>query len=377
MDYSLTEQQELLKNAARDFLEKECPKTLVREVEKDEKGYSPELWSKMADLGWMGLIFPEEYGGSGLSFLDFTTLLEEMGRAIVPGPFISSVVSGGLTLQKYGTNQQKSEFLPKIIEGKLIFTFAVMEANGSYSASDIEMSTTLQGENYVLNGTKFFVPYGHVADYYLVVARTKESRNKENGITLFLVDTKSTGIKSKLLNTFTGDKQAVVIFEKVKVPKSNCIGKLDKGWRIVDDIILQSAFALCPWMVGSAQQVLEMTTNYALERVQFGRQIGSFQAIQHKLADMATNIAGARDLTYQTAWKLSESLPGSKDISMTKAWLSDIYRKACVEGTQIHGAIGLTQDHDMQLYYRRAKGMEMLFGDTDYHLERVAREMGL
>jgi len=377
MDYALTEQQEMLKNTARDFLEKECPKTLIREMEKDEKGYSPDLWKKMADLGWMGLIFPEEYGGSELSFLDFTTLLEEMGRAIVPEPFLSTVVSGGLTILKYGTKEQKKESLPKIAEGQLILTPAIMESNGSYNATDITTTAIPEGDNFVISGTKLFVTDAHVADYYLVVTRTKDGKNKEKGITLFLIDAKSPGIKCNVLNTFTGDKQCEVIFDKVKVPKTSIIGKPDKGWEIVDDIIQQTAFAMCPWMVGSTQQVLEMATSYALERVQFGRQIGSFQAIQHKLANIATDIAGARDLTYQTAWKISEGLPSNKDISVIKAWLSNAYRSACVEGTQIHGGVGLTQDHDMQLYYRRAKGMEMLFGDTDYHLERVAQEMGL
>ena len=377
MDYALTEQQEMLKNTARDFLEKECPKTLIREMEKDEKGYSPDLWKKMADLGWMGLIFPEEYGGSELGFLDFATLLEEMGRAIVPGPFLSTVVSGGLTILKYGTKEQKKELLPKIVDGKVIISLALLETNGGYSASDIFLSATPDADNFIINGTKLFVTDAHVADYYIVVTRTKDGKNKENGITLFLIDAKVPGIKCNLLSSFTGDKQCAVIFDKVKVKKTNIIGKLDKGWEIADDIIQQTAFAMCPWMVGGAQQVLEMTTNYALERTQFGRQIGSFQALQHKLANMATDIAGARDLSYQTAWKISEGLPSNKDISMMKAWLSNAYRSACVEGTQIHGAIGLTQDHDMQLYYRRAKGMELAFGDADYHLERVACEIGL
>ena len=377
MDYAMTEQQEMLKNTARDFLEKECPKTLVREMEDDEKGYSPELWKKMADLGWLGLVFPEEYGGSGLSYLDFTTLLEEMGRAIVPGPFLSTVVSGGLTVLKYGTEEQKKEILPKIAEGKLILALALMEPGASYDAADIASTAVPEGENFVISGKKLFVTDGHVADTLICATRTTDGKKKENGITLFLVDTKSTGLSCNLLNTFTGSKQCEVVFDKVKVPKTSMLGKLDEGWQIVEDIIFQTAFALCPLMVGGAQQVLEMATNYALERFQFGRQIGSFQAIQHKLANIATDIAGARDLTYQTAWKLSEGLPCKQDISMIKAFIGEAYRNACVDGTQIHGGIGITKDHDMQLYYRRAKGMEIAFGDADYHLELVARDMGL
>ena len=377
MDYALSEQQEMLKNTARDFLAKECPKTLIREMEKDEKGYSPELWKKMAELGWMGLVFPEKYGGSGLTVLDFTILLEEMGRALVPGPFLSTVVCGGLTILKWGNEEQKKELLPGIAKGELILALALTEPSASYYAEDITVKAAPDGDDFVVNGTKLFVENAHVADYLICITRTKDGKNKKDGITVLLVDAKSPGISCTLLKTFTADKQCEVIFDKMRVPKSNVLGKADKGWQIVEDIMEQAAFALCPWMTGGAQQVLEMATEYAKEREQFGRPIGSFQALQHKCANMATDIAGARDITYQTAWKISEGLPYKKDISIAKAWINEAYRNACVEGTQIHGGIGITQDHDMQLYYRRAKGMEIAFGDADYHLELVAQEMGL
>ena len=377
MDYALNEQQEMLKNTARDFLVKECPKSLVREMEKSDTGHSPELWKKMAGLGWMGLVLPEKYGGSGLTVLDLAILLEEMGRALVPGPFLSTVVCGGLTVLKWGSDAQKKELLHRIAKGEAIVSLAFIEPSASYAAADITVQATAEGDDFVINGTKLFVNDAEVADYLICVTRTKDSSNKEDGITVFLVDAKSAGIKYTQLNTFTADRQYEVVFNKVRVPKSSVLGEVDKGWQVVQYIIEQGAFALCPWMVGGAQQVLEMATEYAKEREQFGRAIGSFQAIQHKCANMATDIAGARDITYQTAWKISEGLPYKKDVSISKAWINEAYRNACVEGTQIHGGIGITQDHDMQLYYRRAKGMEIAFGDSDYHLELVARAMGL
>lgn len=179
------------------------------------------------------------------------------------------------------------------------------------------------------------------------------------------------------MKTFTADKKCEVVFNKVRVPKTNMLGRLDQGWSIAEEIIAQSALALCPWMVGGAQQALDMAVSYAKERVQFGRPIGSFQAIQHKCANVAIDVATARDITYETAWKLDQGLPCQKEISIAKAWISEAYRKACVEGIQIHGGIGITADHDMQLYYRRAKAMEIAFGDADYHLELAARQMGL
>jgi alkylation response protein AidB-like acyl-CoA dehydrogenase len=377
MDYALNEQQEMLRNTARDFLAKECPKTLVREMEKDEKGYSPGLWKKMADLGWMGLVFPEEYGGNGLSILDLTILLQEMGRAIVPGPFISTVVCGGLTSLKWGSEEQKKEILPKIAKGELILALALTEPSASYDAADITVQAVPDGGDFLISGIKLFVENAQVADYLICVIRTKSSENKQDGITLFLVDAKSPGISCTLLKTFTADKQCEVVFDKVRVPKANMLGELNWGWEIVEDIIEQAAFSQCPWMMGGSEQVLEMSVNYAKERVQFDRPIGSFQAIQHKCANMSTDVAGASDITYQTAWKISEGLPYKMDISIAKAWTCEAYRKACVEGIQIHGGIGITQDHDAQLYYRRAKTMETAFGDADYHLELVARQMGL
>jgi alkylation response protein AidB-like acyl-CoA dehydrogenase len=377
MDFALSEQQEMLKNAASEFLAKECTKKLVREMEKDEKGYSPELWKKMADLGWMGLVYPEKYGGSELSFIDLTVLLEQMGRAIAPGPFLSTVVSCGTAILKYGTEAQRKEFLPPIARGEMIMALALTEASASYDASGIKVKAVAEGSNFVINGTKLFVTDAHVAGCFLVAARTKSGRDKQDGITLFLVDARSPGVKCTLLQSFTGGKKCEVVFKNVRVKKADILGKLDQGWKIVDDIIQLSAFAQCPWMLGGAQQALEMAVAYAKERRQFDRPIGSFQAIQHKCANTQVDVAAARDFIYQTAWKIDQKLPCKKDISMAKAWTSEAYRKACVEGIQIHGGIGITQDHDMQLYYRRAKAMEIAFGDADYHLELVAQEMGL
>jgi len=377
MDFALSEQQEMLKSAANEFLTKECTKKLVREMEKDEKGYSPDLWKKMADLGWMGLVYPEKYGGSELSFIDLTVLLEQMGRAIVPGPFLSTVVSCGTAILKYGTEAQKKEFLPAIARGDMIMALALTEASASYDASGIKVRAVADGSNFVINGTKLFVTDAHVAGCFLVAARTKSGRDKQDGITLFLVNARSPGVKCTLLKSFTGDKKCEVVFKNVRVKKADILGKLDQGWKIVEDIIQLSAFAQCPWMLGGAQQALEMAVAYAKERRQFDRPIGSFQAIQHKCANTQVDIAAARDFIYQTAWEIDQKLPCKKGISMAKAWTSEAYRKACVEGIQIHGGIGITQDHDMQLYYRRAKSMEIAFGDPDYHLELVAQEMGL
>ncbi len=204
MDFELGEEQVMLKTSARDFLEKECPKQLVRDMMEDERGYSPELWRKMAEQGWMGLAFPEEYGGAGMTFLDLAVLLEEMGRALVPGPFVPTVVLAGLAILAAGTEEQKQQFLTKIANGDILMTLASLESSGGLEASDITVKATPDGDNFIIDGTKLFVPDAHVADYLLCVARTKDGPNKEEGITLFLVDTTTAGIRTEVLKTMTG-----------------------------------------------------------------------------------------------------------------------------------------------------------------------------
>lgn len=376
MDLSLDETQEMLRKMARDFFMDKCPKSLVREMVADERGYPPELWREMSQLEWMGLIIPEEYGGTGGSFLDLAVLLEEMGRACLPGPFFSTVVLGGLTLLEAGNEEQKKEFLPRLSRGELIFTLALTEPSAKYTPDAIQVKAKAEGEEYVIDGIKLFVPDAHIADYIICAARTREAPPPE-GITLFLVDAKSPGISSTLLQTIAGDKQCEVVLDKVRVPKKNILGELNQGWSYIEKVLQKAAVAKCAEMVGGAQQVLEMCVSYAKERVQFGRPIGSFQAIQHHCANMATDVDGSRFITYQAAWKLSESLPSTKEVAMAKAWVSDAFRRVTALGHQVHGGVGFIEDHDMPLYYKRAKAWELVFGDAGFHREKVAQELGL
>ncbi len=296
MDLTLSEEQEMLRKMARDFLTDKFPKTVVKELEESEPGYSPELWQEMAELGWMGLVFPEEYGGGGMSFLDLAVLLEEIGRACLPGPFFSTVVLGGLPILNDGSEAQKKEHLPKIASGKTILTLALTEASAKYDAS-ITVKATADKDEYIINGTKLFVPDAHIADYLLCVARTSEQAKAEDGITIFIVDVKSPGISYTLLKSIANDKLCEVVFDRVRVPEENILGQLDQGWNEVQKTIQRAAVAKCCEMVGGIQQVLDMTVDYAKERKQFDRPIGSFQVIQHYCANMATDFEGSMFVT--------------------------------------------------------------------------------
>ena len=377
MDFGLSEEQEMLKTSARDFLQKECPKQLVRQLDESDEGYSRELWRKMAELGWMGLPFPEKYGGGGGSFLDLVVLLEAMGYNVVPGPFFSTVVLGGMTILAAGNEEQKKEFLSKVAGGKLILTLAMTEPNARYEAASVKTTAALHDGKYVINGTKLFIQDANVADYLLCVARTKTTGKPENGITIFLVDSKAPGVKCTLLKTMARDKQCEVVFDNVAVPKEKMVGGLNRGWQIVQDVLQKAIVAKCAEMVGGAQAALDMAVAYAKERVQFNRPIGSFQAIQHYCANMVSDVDGSRFVTYKAAWKVSEGLPATMDVAIAKAWTGAAYSRVTLLAHQIFGAVGFTMDHDLHLYYRRAKVGEIMFGDGAFQRAIVARELGL
>lgn len=377
MHFDLSEEQKMLKWIARKFLTEKFPLEVVSELERSELGYSPEIWQEMAELGWIGLVFPEKYGGCGMTFLDLAVLLEEMGRVALPGPYFSTVVLGGLPILDVGSEEQKQQWLPKIARGELLFTLAVTEPNARYDAAAIEVKASAKKDHYVMNGTKLFVPDANVADYLLVVARTDEKARAEDGITIFIVDSGSPGISCTPLKTISNDKLCEVCFNHVRVPKENILGKLNKGWSETQKITQRAAVALCCEMVGGAQRVLEMTVDYAKERVQFGHAIGSFQAIQHYCANMATDIDGSRLVTYLAAWLVSEGLPYTREAAIAKVWTGNTYQRVTALSHQIHGALGFTMDYGLHFYSRRAKAAEVTFGDADFYREVVAQEIGL
>ncbi|HIE17807.1 MAG TPA: acyl-CoA dehydrogenase [Dehalococcoidia bacterium] len=377
MEFGFTEEQEMLRTLARDFLTKECPKSKVRALDKDEKGYDPQIWRSMAELGWMGLVFPEEYGGINAGFMDLVVLMEEMGRNILPGPFFSTIGLCALPLLEYGTSQQKETLLPQIARGEAIWTLALTELSGSYRASEIRLPVSLRGDEYVLEGEKFFVSDAHVADYMLVVGRTGNGMSSEEGITIFIVGAKDHAVRMEMIPTIGGDRQFRVSFNELGAGKGDILGEVGQGWCIVDFILQRAAVLKCAEISGACQAVLEMTSAYAKERVQFDRPIGSFQAVQHKLADMLIDVEGVQYLVYQAAWGISIGSPSRLQISAAKAKASEVYQRVCIDGITAHGAIGYTMDHDMGLYYRRVRAAHFVAGDVDLHKERIAVELGL
>ena len=375
MNLDFTEEQQMLRASARSFLMTECPKKKVRELEESENGFDRLLWQKMTDLGWVGLILPEKYGGSGAEFTTLLVLFEEIGRNIFPSPLFSTEVLGALPIVQHGSEAMKQRLLPRIAHGEAIVAFAVLEAAASYEPSGVGAKAERKSGGYVINGTKLFVNDALVADYLLVAARTAHRADPKYGMTLFLVDAKKPGIKVEMMPTIGLDKQCEVNFSNVAVSRDDVLGKAGQGWEILERTFDQAAALKCAESVGAMEAILEMTANFARERVQYGKAIASFQVIQHYLANMSARTLTAKGMTYRAAWMVQEGLPCTSQVSAAKAWVNEAYKYVTERAVQIHGAIGLTRDHDVGLYYRRAKAADVIFGDSDYHYERIARQL--
>jgi alkylation response protein AidB-like acyl-CoA dehydrogenase len=376
MNFGFNEEQELLRSTARKFFENECPSTVVRSLMETPEGMTPALWTKLAEQGWLGLVYPDAYDGLGLGLVDLVVLMEEMGRAVVPGPYFSSVLLGGLALLEAGSDAQKKEWLPRMASGEKRVTLAWMEPSAALGAEGVTLSAVAKGASVTLSGTKLFVPDAHTADAIVVAARTGTG-TAEDGIALFLVPKGARGLEVRLLPTMDQTRKLCeVTLKDVTVGGEARLGAA--GGRALARVLDRATVGLCAEMCGGAQRVLDMTVEYAKIRQAFGRPIGSYQGVKHRAADMLVDVENSKSITYYAAWALDEGVPeGPLAVSMAKAYVSDAYRRIAGAGIQLHGGIGFTWEHDLHLYFKRAKGSEFTFGDATYHRERVAQLVNL
>ena len=370
MDLSLTESQQRLKDTAREVFEVECPTSLVRAMEQDERGYPADLWERISGLGWSGLPFPDELGGSGGTLTDLAVLLEEFGRALVPGPFFNSVAVVGLTLLDVGTDAQRSEILPRIADGSVIATTALLDANARYGPDSVSMTAERRDGGYVLNGTKMFVEYANSADLMLVPARS------EGNVVLLLVPTAADGIRLTRLDSIARDPQFAVEFSDVFV-SDGVVGDAEQGETALKRARDRAALLHCAHSVGGAQHVQEMTVEYTKQRVQFDRAIATFQSVQHDCADMVIAIDSARLATYEAITRIEDGEPADKEIALAKSLTNHAYKWTTLTAQQIHGGIGFMEEYDLQLWTRRAKVAELKYGASSGYVETFAQLMGL
>jgi alkylation response protein AidB-like acyl-CoA dehydrogenase len=373
MDFGLSEEQELLQQSAREFLTRECPPALVRAAMNDADGFPRDLYRRMAELGWCGLVVPEAFGGAGLSMLDLAVLLEQMGRVVLPGPFLSSSVLSPLAIRHAGTAAQKKAWLPRLAAGEVVATLAFLEANDRLDAAGVTARAKKARGAYRLSGTKMFVTDAQVADLFVAAFRTRGK--DEDGVTLFLVPRDTPGLTVRPLRAIDLTRRsAEVEFRDVEVPATAVLGREDHGWRALARVLDAACVALAADSLGGAEQSLEMAVSYTKVREQFGRPVGSFQALKHMAAEMVSEIEPARSLVWYAAYAY-DALPrdAARAAAMAKARLSDVYTRTADRAVQMHGGIGFTWEHDMHLWFKRAKWNELAFGDATYHRERVAQ----
>ena len=371
MDILPSEEEQMLKNVAREFLETEISTAMVREMELDDLGYPPSLWKQMADLGWLGLALPEQYGGQGLPLTYLGLILQEAGRVLAPVPLHSTMVAA-LTIAEAGSDQQKQDILPAVSDGRMVLTWAIAERDPRLIPEAMTLQATPDGDGWILNGTKMFVDNFVVAQRCLVAARTAPGSDSNQGISLFLVDTNGIGVGQTALTTLAKDKQSRVDFNNHRVDASALVGEFNRGWPIVEAMLDRATALLCCQMTGAARKDAEMAIEYAKNRVAFGRPIGSFQSVQHMLADMLLHVDGGEMLTFEALWKMDEGLSSSVEVSQAKAFCNEKCESVVRTSQVIHGGIGFMMEFDLHLWFRRVTSWTMRLGTTYDHRARIA-----
>lgn len=371
MDVLLTDEQEMIRENARSFLEGECTPQLVRAMEVDPLGHPPELWRKAAELGWQGLSLPEDYGGSGMPLVYLGLVMQEVGRAVAPLPLLSTAVAA-LTVAEAGSEAQREVILPGVVSGETIMTWAFTEEDPRLRPEAVAMSAVQEGDHYVLSGRKMFVDDFVAADLCLIVCRTAVARGGSAGLSLFVVDTKADGVSHTPLVTTAKDKQSEVVLDRVRVPAANMIGRAGDAWPVVERMLDRAAALLCAQMLGAARKDAEMAFDYAKMREAFGQPIGAFQSIQHMCSDMVIWIDGGELLTYEALWRMDEGLPHQVEVSQAKAFCNEKCLASARNAQIIHGGIGFMMDLDLHLWYRRIATWGMRLGTTYEHRARVA-----
>lgn len=375
MDVQLTEEQEALRESAREFLRRECPNAFVREQMAETKDLGGPLWNQMAELGWLGLTVPEEYGGADLDLLSLAIVSQEMGRALLPLPYLSTVAIGARALVLGGSDEQKAIHLPAIVEGRTRIALAQLEEGSDWSPEGVELCATQSATALSLNGAKLFAHDAQTADLLIVPVRTAGSA--EDGITLYLLDAHAPGISIAPIEYVDQTRRVCAVdFSDVSLCESSVLGQTGQGWTLLERTLDYAKIALCGEMLGGAEKVHEESVRYAKQREQFGKPIGTFQAIQHKCANQFIHVEGMRSAVYYAAWATQNDEPDAHlSACLAKAYCGDAYTDVAGEAIQIHGGLGFTWEQDLHLYYKRAKASQFWFGDAGYNRELAARQL--
>jgi alkylation response protein AidB-like acyl-CoA dehydrogenase len=375
MNFGFSEEQELLRQEVRKFLDERAPLETVREIMKSEAGFSPDLWKETAELGWPGLTIPESHGGAGLGWVDLVVLLEETGRTLLPSPLVSTTLAASALIES-GSEAQKQRWLPGLADGTCIGTPALLEDSDVLGPAGIALHGRPEGADVVLSGTKRFIADAGIATLFLVPFRSGDG---EEEISLALVEADARGVTAGGLRCMDETKRlGTLVLDDVRVPREALLGEPQRAWPNVARLLDRGSVAITAEMIGAAEAALTATAQYAKDRIQFGEKIGKFQGVKHPLAEMYVDVESFKSLLYYAAWALDESpdeVP--RAASLAKAYASDALARIGIDGVQIHGAVGYAEEYDIQLYLKRSKWARGMYGDADYHYERVAALGGL
>ena len=375
MDIKLTEEQTQLQDIASKFMDNHCSFEFVRRMEKESTlGFCPDMWRQFADMGWLGMLIPEQFGGMGMSLLDTVVLIREMGRHICPSPFLFTSVLAADLIAQAGSRSQKAELLPQIVAGEKIYALAYQEYSRFFKPEHIKLKAQKNGDDYILNGTKLFVEFADGADTLLVAARTGKA-NSQSGLTLFLVDRNSAGISTKHMPTMSRDRHYQVDFNNVKVPASARLGQVNKGWATLEPALLKTVIAFCGYTNGAGFEMHGYATKYASERVQFGRPIGQMQTVQGYLAQMIMELYGADMLTLFSAFQIDKGRHARGYVAKAKAFSAETVGHVMDVSSQIFGGMGYMEEQDTTLYLRRGKQYQLALGGTEYWEDVIAEEI--
>jgi len=375
MNFGFTEEQELLRAEVRKLLDQDCPMTEVRKTAASREGYSPELWKRIAELGWTGLTVPEAHGGAGLGFVDLVVLLEETGRSLFPSPLLSTTLATA-AIAGGGTEAQRARTLPGIADGTRIGTVALVEASDRLDAEGVQLVGERDGAGFVLHGEKLFVPDAGAASLFVVSFR---SGRRPEEVSLALIERDAAGVSAENLPGIDETKrQGRLRLDGARIAADALLGPAGAAWPQVERLLDRGAAAVTAEMIGAMEGALALTVRYAKERVQFGSPIGRFQGVKHPLAEMYVDVESFKSLLYHAAWALDESpADAPRAVSMAKAYATEAFARAGLDAVGLHGGIGYTWEYDAQLYLKRAKWARPMFGDADWHYERVAKLGGL
>ena len=376
MDLSLTENQEMLRNSAKEFIQREYPKEVLLDLSSRNVGHTPDLWEKVADIGWLGICVPQEYGGAGGSLTDAGVLFQELGRGPIPGPFFSSGILGVLTVLEGGSEEQRRHILPAIAGGSHTPTLAMTESDYGWGPQCVRMKATRTSGGFLLNGVKLFVQDAQSASHYICVVRSGEDLDHSDGISLLMVDANSPGITVRNLPGFL-TTSGVVEFNSVDVPDSALLGDEGKGWHTLERAMEKAIPVLCAYKVGGCEAVFDMSVAYSRTRVQFGMPIGRFQRVQDHIINLVNQLDAARWTTYEALWKLDTGRPTAGSVSLAKGVSSEAYYQSCNYAHEVHAGVGVMTEYGLTLHTEMSRTLYHYLGDPRYHKRRLAEALEL